>query len=465
MDMLKEKQAQRAKAQADLDALLYEPDGETRELSDEDRAAADGLIPRITAMDEEIEVMQADEARYKSAQASRAKLNALSARQVTPAQPSAMAPLAERTIPATARRYGHLRHFTGPGGELEAYRFGTWFAGTQGVPWAVQRCREQGIVLARAQTEGTNTAGGFAVPDEFENRFIYLREEYGVFRKFANVEPMSTETKSIMRQTGGLTAYPVGEITALTESNITLDQVNLTAKKFGCVTIFSSELNEDAVIGMADKLAGDMAHAFALKEDQCGFIGTGAATYAGIVGIAQQLNTVNGVDEGGGIIVANGNLPSEFLIGDWGKVPGLVPAYVDPQRCRWYMHKSVWSSGWLRLEIALAGNTWPMVNAGEQAPRILGYPVEFVQAMPYCAAGTEMSVTLALFGDLSLAATMGDRRGMTIGVGTEGTVGSVNLFEQDASAIRATERFDINVHDVGTATVAGPVVALIGKAS
>jgi len=60
---------------------------------------------------------------------------------------------------------------------------------------------------------------------------------------------------------------------------------------------------------------------------------------------------------------------------------------------------------------------------------------------------------------------LGDRRGVTIGMSTEGTVGSDNLFEQDCSAIRGTTRFDINVHDVGTATVAGPVVALIGKAS
>ena len=48
---------------------------------------------------------------------------------------------------------------------------------------------------------------------------------------------------------------------------------------------------------------------------------------------------------------------------------------------------------------------------------------------------------------------------------TEGTVADINLFEQDCSAIRGTTRYDVNVHDVGTATVAGPVVALIGKAS
>ena len=38
-------------------------------------------------------------------------------------------------------------------------------------------------------------------------------------------------------------------------------------------------------------------------------------------------------------------------------------------------------------------------------------------------------------------------------------------FEQDEIALRWVERFDINVHDVGTTSAAGPVVALLGKAS
>jgi HK97 family phage major capsid protein len=274
---------------------------------------------------------------------------------------------------------------------------------------------------------------------------------------------MSSETATIIRQTGGLTAYAMNETGAATESSIALDRVNLIAKKFGCVTVFSSELKEDAVINMADKLAGDMAYAFALKEDQCGFVGDGSATYHGIVGVATQLVTVNGVDEGGGIIVGTGNLASESVIGDWGKVPGLVPTYVDPARCKWYMHKNTWSTGALRLEIALAGNTWPIVQNGSMAPTFLGYPIEFVQCM--ANPTTTMSEVLAIFGDLSLAATMGDRRSMSVKVGSEGTVGSVNLLEQDASAIISTTRFDINVHDVGTATAAGPVVALIGTAS
>jgi HK97 family phage major capsid protein len=63
----------------------------------------------------------------------------------------------------------------------------------------------------------------------------------------------------------------------------------------------------------------------------------------------------------------------------------------------------------------------------------------------------------ALFGDLSLAASFGDRRQTEVQISDS----ALNAFEQDELAIRGTERFDINVHDVGDSSAAGPVVGLL----
>ena len=49
---------------------------------------------------------------------------------------------------------------------------------------------------------------------------------------------------------------------------------------------------------------------------------------------------------------------------------------------------------------------------------------------------------------------MGTRRGVSI------QVDSSRYFEYDQLAIRGTERFDINYHERGTSTVAGPVIML-----
>ena len=66
---------------------------------------------------------------------------------------------------------------------------------------------------------------------------------------------------------------------------------------------------------------------------------------------------------------------------------------------------------------------------------------------------------LVYFGDLAMAALFGSRRGVSI------AVDSSRYFELDQLAIRGTQRFDINVHGTGTASVAGPMIQLITPGS
>jgi hypothetical protein len=54
-------------------------------------------------------------------------------------------------------------------------------------------------------------------------------------------------------------------------------------------------------------------------------------------------------------------------------------------------------------------------------------------------------------------ARMGERRGIRVKTSDD------RYFEYDQIGIQATERVDIVVHDVGDATTAGPIVALIGE--
>jgi HK97 family phage major capsid protein len=58
------------------------------------------------------------------------------------------------------------------------------------------------------------------------------------------------------------------------------------------------------------------------------------------------------------------------------------------------------------------------------------------------------------FGDAAMGSTFGDKRGVTID--TDSSV----YFTSDAIALRATERFDINCHEVGSATEAGPMIGI-----
>jgi HK97 family phage major capsid protein len=86
----------------------------------------------------------------------------------------------------------------------------------------------------------------------------------------------------------------------------------------------------------------------------------------------------------------------------------------------------------------------------------LGFPVEITPSLP-TTSGDLSDQAMLLFGDIALAASFGNRRGMAVARSTE------YKFAEDQIAIKATERFDINIHDIGTTAVAGPVVALMGE--
>ena len=275
---------------------------------------------------------------------------------------------------------------------------------------------------------------------------------------------MTQDTLNIPRYSAGTTAYFVGEANAITASDMTLDLVTLVARKLGAIVPVSSELSDDAVISVADLVAQDIAYKFADKEDECGFNGTGAAAYGGIVGVRQQLinqcmaGDETGTAAGGVVRYGTGQEYSSIAMSHLSNMIGLLPQYADAGAA-WYMSKLVWSY----LENLLAdagGNTIASLEAGA-GRRFLGYPVRIADVMPKSDTQTYINTIVILLGDLSLASTFGDRRNMTMAMSNSAYVGSTSMFETDQIAIRGIERFDINVHDVGSATAAGPVVGLM----
>jgi HK97 family phage major capsid protein len=272
---------------------------------------------------------------------------------------------------------------------------------------------------------------------------------------------MTSDTKDRNRRTGGLTMYPVGEGAAGTESTKSWDRVSLVAKKWMVLTRISNELNADAIISLMDDLADEVALASATKKDQCGFIGTGASTYQGIHGVQQRLSALNGVDDGGGLVLGAGNLASEITMANYNSVIGRLPNYANA-RPVWFCSKWWWASTMQRLETAAGGNTIRDIQGGTSNVLFLGYPVVWTEVLPTSDANSQIA---ALFGDLRLAADYGDRQATTIAISDSATIGTTSVFESDEKALRWTERWDINVHDVGTATAAGPVVGLIVAAS
>ena len=381
----------------------------------------------------------------------------VSGRKTTPGDPdnSGGPPHIRAEVVPYQKRYGKLKAFQGPDAELNAYRSAHFIrAALLRNEKSIQECRRLGIDF-RAMSVGVNTAGGFTVPEEMSIAIIDLRERFGVFRAECDVEPMGRDIMSIPRVAGTGSAVFVGENTALTESETTWNQVNLTAHKAGRIARMSSEIAEDSLINMADKLAEHFAHSFALLEDNTGFIGDGTAAFAGIRGITVKI--IDGTHTAGAVdATATHDSIGEIDIVDLTLLMGSLPAYAH-DGAKWFCSQLVNSMVFGRLSAAAGGNTIQTMG-GEFAPTFLGHPIVTTQTMFKDATATNMNdVAGLLFGNLKMAATLGDRRQFEIALSND------RYFELDQVAIRATARFDITVHDLGDNTTAGPIVALIGQ--
>lgn len=359
-------------------------------------------------------------------------------------------------------RHRTLQNFTGEKAEERAYRFGNWIlGGVFGNERAAKYCADNGLLL-RAQNETVNEKGGFLVPEEFGNDLIDLREQFGVFRRNCKIIPMTSDTRTDPKRTGGLTAFFKGESETLEESEKLWGQVSLTAKKLTVLARYSSEVSEDSVIGLADDLMGEIAYAFANKEDLCGFNGDGTSPYGGMVGVREKLKGLSGtIANIAGLHVGSGNAFSELTLGDFEAVVGLLPQYADTPMAKWFVHRSFYYNVMVKVMLASGGVTAAEIEAS-RTKQFLGYTVEFAQVLPKTEANSQVC---AILGDLTKAARLGSRRDTTIALSEH------SRFAEDEIELRGTERFDINVHDVGNASAtaadreAGPVVGLITAAS
>jgi HK97 family phage major capsid protein len=119
---------------------------------------------------------------------------------------------------------------------------------------------------------------------------------------------------------------------------------------------------------------------------------------------------------------------------------------------KWYVSQAGWAASMQRLANAQGGSTSAELLGGVM-PMFLGYPVVVSQVLNSALTGTTTQRAL-YFGDLSNGVFFGSRRGISLAV--DNSLG----FLTDTINIRATERFDIVVHDRGDSSISGGIVAL-----
>jgi HK97 family phage major capsid protein len=334
----------------------------------------------------------------------------------------------------------------------DAVRVAHWYAAQMlDNPAAKQWCQDNNVNMTMTTT--SNTDGGVFVVEEMENAIVNLVETYGVFRRNARILTGNSDSKRFNRRTSGVTAYYVGENpgTDVTDSQPVFDQVQLIARTLAARVQYSQNLFEDSIINLIDFLTQEVAIAFAYQEDIAGFNGDGSSTYAGMTGLKNALLA------GSKYTAITGNTAFSTLdLDDFEAMIGKVPEFPGMQP-KWYIHKSGWAASMQRLAAAAGGNTTTTITSGVPMASFLGYPVEFVQVMNSTLTAQTSTTGLCYFGDLAMAATMFNRRGVTI-------ENDKDIKRQMIDMV-ATERYDIVVHEVGTASTAGPMIALVTPGS
>lgn len=344
----------------------------------------------------------------------------------------------------------------------EAELFGAWVK-SMFMPSGVVRKEERELV-AKANLTTTATLGGATIPDIFVPSLIDLKEVRGAGRKVMDVMTVASDVVQMPRRTGGITVSWAGEAASITESNPTVNMIQVVANKMTALTYVSNELLNDSAIAFGDFVAREHSYGMADKEDEAIFNGDGTSTYGGHTGFRQKLKGLSSTaSEVAGLIEGSGNLYSELALVDFEKVVGRLPSYADTSSPYWVMHKEFYWNVAAKLALAAGGVTSTEIINGVATPRFLGYPVVYSQVMPRIEGDGQVC---ALFGVYSLAA-----KAIQVGGGLQIASDQSVGFASDTTCFRGTNRFGITVHDVGNASatpssrVAGPVVGLITAAS
>jgi HK97 family phage major capsid protein len=148
--------------------------------------------------------------------------------------------------------------------------------------WNAMRQKNIRPEIANALQEGTDSEGGYLVPDEFEHTLVEALESENIFRTLAHViQTASGDRKIPVVATKG-TASWVDEEGSITESDDSFTQVSIGAYKLGTLIKVSNELLNDSVFNLEQYISKEFARRIGSKEEDAFFNGDGSGKPVGI---------------------------------------------------------------------------------------------------------------------------------------------------------------------------------------
>ena len=289
-----------------------------------------------------------------------------------------------------------------------------------------------GEEVVKAQSEGTDASGGYAVADEFGQTIRSTQNKYGVVRQIwgDTIIPMATDVLKVPTRVYGDTAGNQPEMAAVSEGNALsaddgkIGQITLTAAKYGTLVYVSSELMADAFVDYVGAyLRSQIAHEAAKKEDDLVFEDD-------TDGLLQDSNILETQMASGKTTFADTTVEN---------LRALQDQVTDEawENGAYYCHRSVRTQ---LANVRVGGSTttdgpfaWGNPNAGIP-PTLDGYEVIHVGKMPANSA-TAVDTEFLLFGDLPNAMLVGERGTAELAISDQ------YRFANDQTSVRYLFRF------------------------
>ncbi len=248
--------------------------------------------------------------------------------------------------------------------------------------WNAMR-RKNFYDVENALQVGTDSEGGYLVPDEFEHTLVEALEEENFFRSIATVIQTSSGDRKIPVVATKGTASWIDEEGAYPESDDSFGQVSIGAYKVATMLKVSDELLNDSVFDLEAYISKEFGRRIGAKEEEAFFTGDGKGKPTGI------FSATGGASDG--VTTAAAGITFDDVM-------DLFYAVKSP-----YRKKAVWVlndttvKALRKLKDNNGNYIWqPSVQAG-QPDMILNRPYHTSAYVPEVAAGAKVMA----FGDFS----------------------------------------------------------------
>ncbi|MDO5397757.1 MAG: phage major capsid protein [bacterium] len=276
----------------------------------------------------------------------------------------------------------------------------------------------------KSMNETTGADGGYVVPQDIQTQIEQIRDTKFSLRERVRVIPTTTNkgqrpVKKRVQLTGFTKIGEGGKIGEAQTPQFKL--ISYTIGKYSGIIPVTNELLEDSDAAIASVLTEWLGDEARVTENKA------IIAAAKGIGTTAAISTLDDIKKILNVSLGQAFLPTSSIITNDDGANWLDT--LKDENGRYLLSPDPTNPKQLRLSVGAYTVPVDVISNAD---------------MPT----TEKKVPF-IIGDMNEAIIMFDRRQITIDVSKEATIGDLNLFENDMTAFRAIERFDVQVRDDG----------------